>query len=56
MMARLGSYEGQDEEPSALIIQSPLTTSTPRMDPKNHNEAMQDDAAGWSEAELAELN
>ena len=55
MMARLGCYEGQDEEHSALILQSPATDTARISDPKNHYEAMRDDAEGWSEAELAEL-
>ena len=56
MMARLGSYEVGDEEHSALILQSPTTNATRLSDLKNHHEAMHDDAEGWSEAELAELN
>ena len=55
MMARLDGFDSTCEAPSALVVQSPVTSSTSQMDPKNHYEAMRDDAEGWSEAELAEL-
>ena len=55
MMARLGSLEDHDEVPNALVLQSPNPSSARSIDPKNHFEAMRDDAAGWSEAELEEL-
>lgn len=38
-----------------LISGNETGDSNPRMDPKNHQEAMKDDKEGWSDAEKKEL-
>ena len=47
------AYEGLHACGNAFIMQ---TDAEVRQDPKNHDEAMADDASGWLEAEAAELD
>lgn len=47
------AYEGLQACGNAFIVQSDAET---KQDPKNHAEAMADDASGWLEAETAELD